>query len=247
MTFYGVTKPSSVESEKILRLVKIKQWYIPYDGDSYKLLRSAGVPLVRFHENFLPTLQLLCKKHKFRGQLINFREKVLEPFLDKVGITFNRKPHCRATINTKSLRFETLKPEVFQAMKENTIPKLEDVLLAFFRRWGYKSTFKYSEHRGKILLVVDYWYDSEKLPIIPLAESLEELPPVRIKFGMTRITLKMGEKYLETIIEVSQGGIFKTLHTTRCLYSQMSSVKPMIHALMEVPNRDQYNFDNSAD
>lgn len=240
------SKNESSEVKKI-KLVKIKQWYMPFDGDSYKVLRAVGIPLVRFHEDFLPTVRLVCHKHKIRGSLINFKGDILEPFLDRIGTAFNNKEHCRASIGARAMSFETLKPEVFEKIKNETIPKLENLLRAFFSRWGYKSRFDYSEHRGKIKLVVDYWFDSEAQPIIPLEEPLADVKPVRLRIGSIRLTLKLGTKYMETIIEVAQGGIFKPMHTSRCLYSQMSSVKPMISALMEIPNYDIHNFDNGLE
>lgn len=242
----AATKPASNSSDpKIIRLTKIKQWWLPVDAESYLTLREAGVPLVRFHVDFLPALSLLTKKHHIKAKEVNFRDEILNPFLELVGTTWNKKPHCRATIGSRIMKFETLRPEAYTKAKES-IPKLEDVLVKFFTRWGYNVVPVYSEARGKCKLSVEYYFDSNRLPVLPLEADVRDLPKIQLKLGFTRLTLTFGEKYVDTLIEISQGGVFAPLHSTKCLYSQISSVKPMINALMQVPDRDIHNFDNSA-
>jgi hypothetical protein len=226
-------------------LTKIKQWWLPVDAESYLALREAGVPLVRFHVDFLPALSLITKKHRIRAKEVSFKDEILTPFLNLVGTTWNKKQHCRATIAARSMKFETLKPEVYTKAKES-ITKLTDILEKFFVRWGFKYQFEYSESRGKCKLNVEYYFDSTKMPVIPLETPVTDLPKVQLKIGFTRITMTFGDRYVDTLIEVSQGGKFTPLHSTRCTYSQISSVKPMIAALMQVPDHDIHNFDNSA-
>jgi len=230
---------------KIIRLTKIRQWWLPVDAESYTILRDAGVPLIRFHVDFLPTLQLLTKKHHIRAKAVQFGPEILDPFLEMIGTTWNAKPHCKATITARQMKFETLKPEVFNKAKASIL-KLEDLLSKFFSRWGYNFRFDYSELRGKCKLTVEYFFDSNKIPIIPLVTDPADLPKIQLKLGFTRITMTFGEKYVDTMLEVSQGGIFQPHHSSRCLYSQISSVKPLIAALMSVPDRDIHNFDNPA-
>lgn len=241
----AATKPASKSSPTVIRLTKIKQWWLPVDTESYLALRDAGVPLVRFPVDFLPTLSLLTKKHHIRAKEVSFRDEILAPFLELVGTTWNKKPHCRATLAARTMKFESVKPEVYTKAKES-IAKLEDVLTKFFTRWGFKYLFEYSESRGKCKLNVEYYFDSTKLPVIPLETPVGDMPKIQLKLGFTRITMTFGERYVDTLIEVSQGGKFTPLHSTRCTYSQISSVKPMITALMQVPDHDIHNFDNPA-
>ena len=229
-----------------VRLTRIKQWYLPADAESYTALKEIGRPLTRIHINFMPAVKLLANKHKLRGTEVSFKDEILDPFLDKVGTAWNSKEFFKASIGNRTMKFETLKPEVLDKAKR-WVPQMEEKLRAFFQRWGYSSTFDYSESRGRCKLNVEYWYDSQKLPIVVLEEEPKPLPKIQLKLGFTRITLQFGTKYIDTAIEISQGGNFTPLHTTRCLYSQVSSVRPMLNALMSVLDKDEHNFDNTAD
>jgi hypothetical protein len=237
-----VTKAQST----IIRLTRIKQWYIPADTESYIELRKVGIPLLRIHRDFLPTVGLLTKSHNIKALNVDFKEKILDPFLDKVGASWLRKENRRCEINATNMRFDAVKPESFDDAKE-TIPKLQRVLEDFFARWGYGFRFELSQVKSRIRFNVEYWHDAGREPIVPLEQIVEELPPLKLKLGFTRISLTFGHKYVDTLIEISQGGVFKPLHTSRCLYSQMSSVAPLIKALCTVPNKDPHNFENPVD
>lgn len=239
-------KKAQSSKPTIIHLTRIKQWYIPADTESYLTLRKAGVPLLRIHRDFLPTVGLLTKGHNIKAKEKVFKTEILDPFLDKVGASWLRKQNRRCEIQAQTMRFEAIKPESFEEAKE-TIPKLQKVLEDFFTRWGYGFSFDISQAKTRIRFSVEYWLDAEKLPIIPIEQDVAELPRIQLKLGFTRISMMFGDKYVDTLIEVSQGGVFNPLHSSRCLYSQISSVKPLIRALCEVPNRDVHNFDNPVD
>jgi hypothetical protein len=237
-----VTKAQS----KIIKLTRIKQWYIPADTESYLVLRDAGVPLLRIHRDFLPTVGLLTKNHNIKAKEVSFKDEILDPFLDKVGKSWLRQENRRCEITGTHMRFDAVRPESFKSAEE-TIPKLQKVLEDFFTRWGYGFSVEMSQVKTRIRFNVEYWLDAERLPVIPIEQDVAELPRIQLKLGFTRINLSFGTKYVDTLIEISQGGVFKPLHTSRCLYSQISSVKPLIHALCGVPNRDPLNLENPAD
>jgi hypothetical protein len=254
---------------KIIKLTRIRQWYIVADADSYLTLKSLGVCMTRFHQDFLPTLKLLTDKHDVRGKEVNFKTEILGPFLDRVGNTWLKKhPSFDCTIDSKTMTFEVRKADGYDTARK-TIPKMEEVLSAFFARWGYRSSFEYSEARGKCRFAVEYWFDPERQPIVVLAEDVREKPKVMLKFGNLRLTLtfddprgavqmlrdKSGDVsgkrvnigYVHVGIEISQGGNFVPFHSTRCTYQQISNVKPMIAALMEIPNVHANNFDEKPE
>jgi len=261
---------ASTTEPTIISLARIKQWFVPADAETYLTLKRIGVPLTQFHQDFLPTLQLLTRKHNIRGREVSFKTEILEPFLDKVGATWNKKLHCEATIQAKTMKFEVLKTEGF-AVAKASIPKLQDVLTKFFTRWGYRSTFEYSEARGKCKLNVEYWFDPERQPIVILEDEPAERPKVRFRLGNLRLTfvfdgydsktkmvslptqedarpgLAYHIGYVHTLIEIRQGGSFTPLHSSKCKLADMSSVLPLISALMDIPNRNAHNFDVSAD
>jgi hypothetical protein len=230
-----------------LKLVKIKQWYLPFDVESYILLKKAGIPLLKFHEDFLPIVQLLCQKNKIKGKLVNWKHSILTPFVIKIGSEFNKNEYCSASINNKIMKFEVNKSSAAQYIKTKVFPRLEEDLINFFNRWGYSQSITYSEHRGKVRLSVNYWLDNNKLPVLPLKEPIYKITPVYLRLGSMRLAFRFGEKWIETVLEIGQGGKFNPYYSSRCLYSQVSSVLPLINALMEVPNKDMYNSDNSID
>ena len=230
----------------VIKLTRLKQWYIPADTESYLVLRKVGIPLLRIHRDFLPTVGLLTKKHNIKAKEVNFKTGILDPFLDKVGKAWLRKDNRKCGIAATTMRFDALKPESF-AEATATIPKLQKVLEDFFTRWGYGYRFELSQVKTRMRLNVEYWLDADKLPIIPIEQDVAAIEPIRLKLGFTRISISFGDRFVDTVIETSQGGIFKPLHTSRCLYSQISSVKPLIVALCDVPNKDIHNSDNSVD
>jgi hypothetical protein len=266
-------KVSKSNEPTIFQLTRIKQWYIPADAESYLTLRRAGVALTRFHQDFLPTLKLLTKGKNIRGREVDFHKDIMQPYFDKIGRTWNKKPHCDCTISKKTMVFETLKAEALPIAKAS-IPKLQDLLTRFFQRWGYRSTFEYSELRGKCKLNVEYWFDPERQPVVILEDEKEELnKKIQFKLGNLRLTftfdnfesrtviIKGGGRsnedgippkdyqigYVHTLIEISQGGKFTPVQSSRCTWSELSSVKPLIAALMDVPNRQPNNFNEAPD
>lgn len=228
---------------KVVKLTRIKQWYLPVDAESYKVLRSVGIPLIRIHENFLPTVGLLVKKHKIKLVPVDFVEAIMNPYFDELGTLWQKRDHRVATIKSSTLKFETSHTSAGEKAKL-AIPKIEASLRRFFTRWGYTASYEFSESRGKIKFHISYKYEAHKLPIIHLVEDPTSLPSVQIDLGYVRISLTMGEKELATNISIATGTVWQSIHTSRCLYSQVSDVRQMITALMDIPSKDIHNFDN---
>lgn len=250
-------KPPAVKAEpSVINLTRIKQWYVVADIDSYLRLKQLGAPMIRFHQNFLPTLHLLTKSNKVKIQGLDFNQSILDPFFEKTASTWVKK-YGKCTITSKVLVFQADGDKVPGA--KEAVSKLETLLQTFFQRWGYKFQFSYSESRGgtKMKFHVEYWFDSEKMPILQMETPVEEMTKVQFKVGFTRLTFSFDDPvkvanskqigYVHLLIEISQGGKFTPFHSSKCLYSQLSSVKPLLLALMNVLNVDQHNLDNPAD
>lgn len=232
-------------SPKVITLTKLRQWYLPVDADSYNILKKAGVPLIRIHENFIPTLSLLTKGKNIKARVVDFNDTILHPYLDELGVRWQKREHRKATINASVLKFETTHASVLIASREAVI-KLEASLRRFFTRWGYTAVFEVSENRGKCRLHVTYKHDSNRTPIIPLVEDATSLPVIKFDIGFVRISITLGSKDMETNVSVAAGGKWTSIQTSRCLYSQVSDVRPMIATLMEIAAKDPHNFDNKV-
>jgi hypothetical protein len=267
-----VTTSTSAEQKaakpQIIRLTLIKQWYIPADTKSYKLLRKLGVPLTQMHKDFLPTLKLLLQNHDIRAKAVKFHDEILNPFLDEVGQTWLKKhPGLKCTIQARTMVFEGDAESL--AVARETVPKLETALRKFFSRWGYRSTFEYSELKGRCKYSVEYWFDPERQPIIVLENEAQDLPKVSLKLGNLRLQFAFDDPkgkvvetrrpnqerpdkhvqvgYVHVTVESKQGGNYTAIQSTRCTYSEVSSVLPLIVALMRVPNVCPNNFEEPAD
>ncbi len=224
--------------QPFITLTRIKQWYIPADTESYLALKQLKIPLARIEQNFLPTVGVLLKRNGFRAKSVDFRTKILEPQLDKWGALWLKRDHRSVSMSTKNLRFETTKAEA-HAMAAKAIPNLEEAIMRFFKRWGFSYKIDYSVARGKIRFNVDYYFDQDKLPLITLSEDEATLPKVDLQLGFTKLGFTFGTKYIETVVEVSQGGVFTPIHTTKCLYSELSDVRPLLAAFMDSVNKDK--------
>lgn len=234
-----------MKSSAVVKLTKIKQFYFPVDAEDYKLLRSHGIPVIKIHENLLPTLGLLFKKNKIQPQSVSFNDSILDPYLDKLGETWQSKEFRVATITKSVMKFETTKASIMQQSRE-ALHKLETSLRRFFTRWGFSATFELSESRGKLKLHVNYKFDPLRDPIIPLVEDATSLPSIKLDLGFVRLTLTLMKREVEINIAVAAGTGWNSIHTSRCLYSQITDVRPMITALISVVNHDQHNSENKA-
>jgi len=230
---------------KSLKLTKIRQFYMPVDADDYKLLKEHGIPLIKIHENLLPTLGLVFTKYKIKPKLVSFSDSILNPYLDRIGEAWQSKEHRKASLTRSVMKFETLKASI-QPQARESLYKLEASLRRFFQRWGFTATFELSEMRGKLKLHVDYRFDPERTPIIPLVEDPTSMPAIKIDLGFVRLTLTLMKKELEVNVAIAAGTGWNSIHTSRCLYSQVSDVRPMLTALCDIVGRDPHNSDNKA-
>jgi ribosome-associated toxin RatA of RatAB toxin-antitoxin module len=201
--------------------------------------------LIRIPENLFPTLGLLFKKHKIKPQLVSFADTIRNPYFDKLGSTWQAKEHRKATISNSVMKFETTHASI-QPQAREAMHKLEASLRRFFTRWGFAHSFEVSESRGKLKLHVDYRFDPERAPVIPLVEDPTSMPQIRLDLGFMRITLVMLKTEIEYNVALAAGTDYNSIHTGRCLYSQVSDVRPWISALVNITSNDPHNSDNKA-
>lgn len=235
-----------MKNATVIKFTKIKSYFFPVDADDYKLLRHHGIPAIKIHENLMPTLGLLFARHSLRPQLISFMDAILNPYLDRVGTVWQRKEHRKATIHKTWMKFETTHASI-QSESREALHKLEASLRNFFTRWGYLAVYEVSESRGKLKLHVSYRFDPEACaPIVPLAENPTSLPTIRLDLGFVRLSVTQMKKEVEINVAVAAGTGWNSIHTSRCLYSQISDVRPMLATLVAFVGKDQHNADNKA-
>lgn len=155
------TKQKQQQPSVVLNFTKIRQWYIPADGPTYRTLHKHRLPEVRYHEDFFPTLQLLTKKKNMRARLTPFRE-IYDQFMDRLTETWVANPKRKISVTSSTIRLESR--DVKNA--RDVFPRVEACLRRFYRRWGFTSEFEYSQSPTRAKLVVTFALDRERLPII---------------------------------------------------------------------------------
>lgn len=223
---------------KMITLTKIKQFYMPVDAKSYKRMRAAGIPLLRFHESMLETVALLGKLKKLKATLTPFKDGILNPFLDRLSDDWKSlHEDTRVKIDSKSIRLETTHADASEKV-EPVIEDLRQCVQRFFERWGYSFSFEASTKRGKHLIHIEYWFSESKLPVI----HLEDDPVTQLNFdfvcGWMKFSFNTDDKYLNVTVHTSHGGQWQVQSTTRCLFSQVSNVMPMIAGLLSLTQKD---------
>jgi hypothetical protein len=199
-------------------------------------MKSLKVPLVRIKDDYLPTIGLLLKKNNVRAKQVDFRTEILEPQLEEWGTKWKKKEFRDATLTGRFMRFETTKAEALEQAKK-AIPNLEDAILRFLKRWGFAYKVNYDEVRNKVRFQVDFNFDEDRVPLITLEEDSAVLPSVNVTFGFTRLNFTFGPRHIEMLVEVSQGGNFTPLHSTKCLYNDVSDMRPFLIGMMDVVNK----------
>lgn len=259
------TTPEADANQHTLYLVKNRQHYIVRDSAAYAILRSIGVPMLRIHQDFLPIVQEFLGNREIEVETTEFKTAVFEPWLEKTTGTWGRKygtvkveGDSRAgTISFLASCKRDVDPTTDEKLQQTkvAVDKLTEIITQFFQRWGYRVEIVYSEKIGgtKIKLHVEYRFDVERMPIVPLETPVQELKEYIIKFGFARVVLQFDEPkagkdiaYVHVRFEVSQGGTWAPVHTSRCTPTQISTVLPMMNALMKVRALDVHNADNEA-
>lgn len=228
----------ATKEPKLVKLTKIKQWYMPADTLSYKRLRKAGVPLLRFHEDMLSVVAMIAKRKNIHAELVSFKETILHPFMDRISDEW-RKLHedTAVKIDSKAIRLSTTHSDASESV-EPVIEDLRQCIARFFERWGFNFDFEASVKRGKHLIHIDYWFADSKLPVIHLEDDPAEQQTFELELGFLKLSFTTDDKYLNTTVHVSQGGIWSVFYTSRCLYSQVANVNDMLQGLFDLSQRD---------
>jgi hypothetical protein len=206
-----VIQMSEKTQPKIIKLVKIKQWYIPFDADCYQTLVRIKVPLTKIHQDFLPTLQLATGPRNIRAVSVPFSE-IFNEKLDKVGSVWLEKPDRKCKIT------ETRSSFVCDSNERNrkAIASLDNFLKQFCARWAFRYSAVFSETPSKLKLVVDHEFDQTLSPCVPSTLPVET-SVYEVVLGFTKITVtterKKGRVYNHLTVATQAGGAWIQVHT----------------------------------
>jgi hypothetical protein len=227
------------QHQKIIELIKIKQWYIPADSRSYDTLRSINVPKLKIHRDFLPTLKLATSIHHVRATSVDFNI-ILGSRLDLMGSKWKSKKGRNCRLTDKRLVF--LAP--CSELNRKAIASLEGSFAKFCTRWGFKCVSNYSEQNDRLKLVLDYEFDPARNPVIDESDQIEtkdyELVLGNTKFNLTFGHQKFGKAFPPlTRIEIfdKAGTIWKSVHTGTCVDQQIGDLSQFLIAMSNLFDR----------
>jgi len=232
------TKPTT------LKLVKNKSWYIPGDTQTYKTLKSLGVPLVKIHVDMIPTLKLLFESRGIEARAQNFKY-LLDKMLDKVGSQWQAKQGRTCRLAETRLLFQAKGDRHRKAFNA-----LDVYLAKFFARWGYSYSAEFSETPGRMKMVVDYRFDPERNPIIPTVEApVKTVTEFEMGFTKLRITFNdkptvAGTTRTRTLpaniqVEVLEkaGSDWRPRYQSTCVDAQLGEVTQLMEAVAIIHQR----------
>lgn len=227
----------------IINFIKIKQWYVPADDPSYRVLRDLKMPLLKVHRDYLPLLELQTSKRGIRAKSRNF-EEILHERLDRVGEAWNAKKGRKCQLTESRLSFSA--PATDRNRK--AIAQLESSFARFCLRWGHRYVPSYSETADRIKLVIDYSFDPDRNPVIESgADDMRQ--KYELELGFTKLSFTFMDKppatkggpSLPPIIhmDVSQkmGTEWRSIHTTSFVNQQIGDLSQFFTVMSKFHDR----------
>lgn len=223
---------------QVIRLVKIKQWYVPYSGNDYIALVGLGVTSTKIHEDLIDSVKLVASK---KGLVIRGRhfQNVLDSFLESIETQWFRHPYRTAKFTKKRLKFATTKAEAFKRAKTKSIPSIELKLRDFFQRWGLGSEFVYSEHREQAQLVVDYWISDQRMPVIPVKSDPVVDNKATLELGSHRLVVWVDKHRLYWELNVKSGLEWAPKTSGTCSRDEVSNPHALLGVLVNATTGGQ--------
>ena len=176
---------------QIITLVKIKGWYVPADSSTYKCLKGIGIPLLKIHADFIPTLEMQARPLGIRAKVTYFTG-LRDDMLDKLGSAWKSKPGRNCSLNDHRLVFITKPSDASRA----AISRVEGIFHKFCVRWGHSFESHFSETPTKLKLVIDYKFDPRRNPVISIEDQTQK-NEMSLILGFTKITLTFQQKTVD--------------------------------------------------
>ena len=171
-----------------MKLVRNRQWLIPYDDDAMKTLIACNIRLTKFDYDFLPVLtQIVNTKFKDETiEVVDWTKNIWEPMLDRLEAFWSDKG-CKCRFNKNEVKLTA--PAEERYIKRLTL--IEQKLRFFFERWGYSVAFNPAESKTRCGLGIYYSFDRERLPVITIADASydPDFDPAILEFGDYRLVL----------------------------------------------------------
>lgn len=212
-----------------IKFAKNRQWYIPFDADSYRRLVEIGITSTQIHEDMIPIIKLAAEKKNYVLTGTNYRP-LEDEFIDKIIRAWSRHEgrSARAKKNQLILRANA---KAFSRAKSKGIPRAEQALRRFFERWGLDAEFTYSEKEGERLRLVVQWVKRDTKPIIDVLPQIED-QYTYLELGLHRIRASHTKKYLYLDFQSKQGSGWANVRTWRVKSDDVADTSRFIGMLI---------------
>lgn len=242
---------------QIANIVRIGERFIIADNDSYKLLRAVALPATAIPAAMMDSVKTLLKYKDVELNEQDFDQEFLLPFIKRARASWGAKSEAFTSQFQSGMLILDAAPTGADAARLMA-PKIESVMAKFFSRWGFRHTFEMSESRGKVRISVEYSTDAKVRPVLELEKDARDLKKFEVEFGGIRIGISMDDPrgriesngngkdvrigYVHVDVALKQGGTFIPYQSGRCTYGEVSSVMPLITALMQIAENQPDNY-----
>jgi hypothetical protein len=244
-----------------VNIVRIGERFIVADKDSYTILRAASFPATIIPAALIETSRTLLSYKDVAFNEQDFDQEFLAPFIKRARASWGAKSDAFTSQFQPGMLILDAAPAGAEAAR-TMAPKIEAVTARFFSRWGFKHTFEVSESRGKVRISVEFSVDPKSAPVLELEKDSKDLQKFEIEFGGVKLSISMDDPrgriesngngknvhigYVYVDLSIKQGGKFVPYHSSRCTYGEISSVLPMIEALVQIAEKQPDNYNKAA-
>ena len=233
---------------------------VPLDPESLTLMGKLNMGVNRLDSDFLPVLELACKRANIQVELLGFKS-ILNEFLRKIAGAW-QAVKGRKNVFTKGQLIFTA-PLDKSVKTKKSVDRLNDSLAKFFARWGFAYSPTYSEDtKGKKLkLAVEYSYCANKTPVIAmdekhnasLAVDILHLGFTKVRFtlnkrrespslptpGSSRVADKVGTPFHIMEVLVQAGSNWEVVHTSTFADHEIRDLSPIIETLTLLQSKNK--------
>lgn len=213
-----------------LILVKNRDWYIPANAKSYKILVKLGFPVMRLHKDSKAILLLQTKKHKVNVKVVQFRD-VLKQFQEAITKSWKTNDLRDVKMRARSIEiFVTKRKETENARKDLEEAKLK--IDKFLRRWGLAGEAIYSEARGLSKLYADITFSNHRVPVLQVSKDPHQAKKNIVELGNFRLMSLVDGKMFHWWLEVKTGPKWSLVKYSKCLLTEITDPTGLISDLI---------------
>lgn len=207
----------SKKTQRTLELVGYKSHYMPANLASYRVMESASLTMLIFHKDFLPTFDLVRKRHNINIVRKSWHE-VYDTWLAALTRAWESKPNRVVTVQNGRLIFTS---KATTANRE-AMSRLNLSLNKFFSRWSFNYNPTFSETPTRFKLNVEFHFNPKRGPVMPIV-SEETKQSYELVLGFTKLRVTIHKKPTPQYGGVSPIGVLEVFTATGSDWTTVST------------------------